>query len=185
MNEKAEKLGLVNTHFITPHGLDQDDHYTTAYELAKLTKYALDKPEFRKIVSTKTCTINIDGNPKNIANTNELLGYLQGVYGVKTGFTNKAGRCLVTATKRNNLDIICVVLGADTKKFRTQDSTKLIEYAFKNYTVVNIEEIIENEFNSWQKKELNNIVVNKAKNTNIELELSYLSNKYIPVKIQK
>lgn len=184
MNEKAEKLGLSNTHFVTPHGLDQDEHYTTAYELAKLTKYALDKPEFRKIVGTKTYTVTIDDQAKSISNTNELLGYLNGVYGVKTGFTNKAGRCLVSSIKRGNLDVICVVLGADTKKFRTQDSIKLIEYAFKNYEVVDIGQMVEDEFTKWKESEIDEIVIEKARNSDIELNLSYLSNKNIPIKIK-
>ena len=134
MNKRAIDLGLSSTHFVTPHGLDNDDHYTTAYELAVLTNYALKNETFRKIVSTQSKTIMINNYSKTLTNTNELLGYLDGVYGVKTGFTNGANRCLVTAIKRNNMDIICIVLGADTKKDRTQDSIKLIEYTFNNYT---------------------------------------------------
>ena len=121
MNDKAKQLGLENTHFVTPHGLDNPEHYTTAYELAKLTDYALENETFAKIVNTKTCTIMINGYPKTISNTNELLGYVEGVNGVKTGFTNNAGRCLVTSVKRNDLEIITVVLQADTKKFRGAD----------------------------------------------------------------
>lgn len=120
MNEKAEELGLKDTHFITPHGLDETEHYTTAYELAKITDYALKNKKFAQIVNTKTTTININGASKTINNTNELLGNLNGVDGVKTGFTNNAGRCLVTSTSRNSHRIICVVLGADTKKIRTR-----------------------------------------------------------------
>ena len=82
MNEKAQELGLKNTNFVTPHGLDDPNHYTTAYELALLTDYALTIEEFAKIVNTKTATICINGSPKTINNTNELLGYLSGVNGV-------------------------------------------------------------------------------------------------------
>lgn len=124
MNNKAEELQLQNTHFVTPHGLDQDEHYTTAFELAKITDYALNIEKFKKIVNTKTATIHINGYEKQIANTNELLGNLNGVDGVKTGFTNNAGRCLVTSTTRNDHQIICVVLGADTKKIRTRRQHK-------------------------------------------------------------
>lgn len=120
MNKKVDELGLKNTHFVTPHGLDEQEHYTTAYELAIITDYALKNEKFCKIVNTKTTTININGAPKTINNTNELLGALNGVDGVKTGFTNNAGRCLVTSTLRNGHRIICVVLGADTKKIRTR-----------------------------------------------------------------
>ena len=100
MNKKASELNLTNTHFVTPHGLDQDEHYTTAYELALLTNYALNNKTFSQIVGTKTFTITINGYPKELLNTNELLGNFDGVYGVKTGFTNGANRCLVTACER-------------------------------------------------------------------------------------
>ena len=121
MNQKANDLGLNSTHFITPHGLDNDEHYTTAYELAIITDYALKNDIFCSLVGTKTHTILINNQPKTLSNTNELLGNLNGVYGVKTGFTNGANRCLVTSTKRGNMDLICIVLGADTKKDRTKD----------------------------------------------------------------
>lgn len=110
MNRKAESLGLSNTHFESPHGLDSDNHYTTTYELSLLTDYALNNSTFLKIVGTTNYTVNINGYPKSLKNTNELLGVLNGVYGVKTGFTNGANRCLVTACKRDDMDIICVVL---------------------------------------------------------------------------
>ena len=139
MNKKANELGLVNTHFESPHGLDSDGHYTTAYELALLSDYALKNKTFLQIVGTYNYTISINGYPKSLTNTNELLGNLNGVYGIKTGFTNGANRCLVTACKRNDMDIICVVLGCDTKKFRTSDSIKLIEYTFSNFEFVIIQ----------------------------------------------
>jgi len=158
MNQKAKELDLNNTSFKTPHGLDAPDHYTTAYELAKLADYALNIPEFLKIVGTKNYTININGNSKNLNNTNELLGNLNGVYGVKTGFTNGANRCLVTSTKRGDMDIICVVLGADTKKDRTQDSAKLIEYAFSNYQMIDLKKIVKDEFEKWKNNNFINVI---------------------------
>ncbi len=182
MNNKAKELGLKNTNFETPHGLDSDNHYTTAYELALLTDYALKNPTFSKIVGTKNYTININGYPKNLSNTNELLGNLNGVYGVKTGFTNGANRCLVTACKRGNMDIICVVLGADTKNFRTQDSAKLIEYTFNTYTYINIENKINEYFNNWISNNKDNFFIEKGSSQNIELNYSSLENPIIPVK---
>lgn len=162
MNQKAINLDLKNTHFVTPHGLDNDEHYTTAYELALLTKYALENETFCKIVSTKSHTVFINNSAKNIHNTNELLGYLNGIYGVKTGFTNGANRCLVSACVRGDLDIICVVLGADTKRFRTQDSIKLIEYAFSTFEMVNIKSLVEKNFSKWQSDSLNQFHVDKG-----------------------
>lgn len=182
MNNKAIELGLENTHFETPHGLDSDNHYTTAYELALLTDYALKNSTFSKIVGTKNYTININGSPKNLTNTNELLGNLNGVYGVKTGFTNGANRCLVTSCKRGDMDIICVVLGADTKKFRTQDSIKLIEYVFNTYTYINIENKINEYFYNWISNNKNNFFIEKGISQNIELIYSSLENSIIPVK---
>ena len=94
MNNKAKELGLENSHFTSPHGLDQYDHYTTATDLARITDYALDIEEFKEVVGTKSYTVSINGYQKDINNTNELLGYLNGVYGVKTGFTAKARKML-------------------------------------------------------------------------------------------
>ena len=182
MNKKAKELNLNNTSFETPHGLDAPNHYTTAYELALLSKYALNNETFSKIVGTKTHTISINGYPKTISNTNELLGNLNGVYGIKTGFTNGANRCLVTACKRNNLDIICVVLGADTKKFRTQDSIKLIEYAFKTFEPVNIQELLNNEYNKWKEKNIKTFNILKGENNNINLKIEPLQYPIIPIK---
>ena len=153
MNQKAKELNLVNTHFVTPHGLDNTDHYTTPYELAILTDYALENSKFAKIVNTNTCTITINNSPIVLNNTNELLGALNGVNGVKTGFTNNAGRCLVTSTTRNGWQIVVVVLGADTKKDRTKDSISLIEYTFKNYEIVNIKDKLKSSFNNEKKKQ--------------------------------
>ncbi len=183
MNKKAEEIGLKNTHFITPHGLDDSEHYTTAYELAVLTDYALKNETFSKIVNTKSTTISINNVPRSIYNTNELLGTLNGVDGVKTGFTNNAGRCLVTSCTRDNNQIITVVLGCDTKKQRTSDSMKLIEYAFKNYTRVNLEEKIKVEFEKWKQINSERIYINKSEKTNVELELKEIYKKQLPIKI--
>ena len=182
MNAKAEELKLENTHFVTPHGLDEEEHYTTAYELAILADYALKIPKFAEIVGTKTYTVKINNTPKIISNTNELLGNISGVYGVKTGFTNGANRCLVSSAKRRDLDIICVVLGADTKKDRTRDSIKLIEYSFQNFEVFNIKEKLEEDFNSWKNINEKRIVVNKGVRSNPKLELEKLPYEKIAIK---
>ena len=182
MNNTAKKIGLNNTNFVTPHGLDDENHYTTAYELALLTNYALKNETFKQIVNTKVATININNSTRQICNTNELLGYLEGVNGVKTGFTNGAGRCLVTSCTRGENQIITVVLGCDTKKQRTSDSAKLIEYAFNNYTRVNIENLAKKEFENWKQINLKRIYINKAKTNNIEVELADIKKKQIPVK---
>lgn len=182
MNAKALELGLTNTHFETPHGLDSNEHYTTAYELALLSNYALNNPTFAKIVGTKNYTITINGSPKDLSNTNELLGNMEGVYGIKTGFTNGANRCLVTACKKNNMDIICVVLGADTKKFRTIDSIKLINYVFNNFVVYDLESFVNKNFEDWKKDNLNTFIVNKGLSQDVLLNIENLYISKVPIR---
>ena len=171
MNSKAKTLGLLNTNFVTPHGLDNENHYTTALDLAILTDYALKNDIFSKIVKTKNYTVLINNNPKNISNTNELLGNFDGIYGVKTGFTNGANRCLVTACKRGNLDFICIVLGCDAKKDRTKDTIKLLNYAFNNFTLINLKDIAINKFNTWKISHQNSFFINKGKSQMLNLYL--------------
>lgn len=182
MNSKAVSLGLSSTHFVTPHGLDDDNHYTTAYELALITNYALKNETFAKFVKTKTYTISINNHPKTLSNTNELLGNLDGVYGVKTGFTNGANRCLVTAVKRNNMDIICIVLGADTKKDRTKDSINLINYSFNNFKMVNIKEKITNEFINWKICNSSNFRVKKGISGSVDIIIQDIPYDFFPIK---
>ena len=179
MNNKAKSLGLYSTHFVSPHGLDNPNHYTSPYDLAILTNYALNNEEFKKIVSTKQYTIFIDGIPRTIQNTNELLGNFEGVYGVKTGFTFEAGRCLVSACKRNDFDIIVVVLGADTKSYRSSDSKKIINYVFENFHYINIEDELFKSFTYIIGRNSNNISLQKT-NTNPEFYLSELENYEFP-----
>ncbi len=180
MNKKAKQLGLNNTNFVTVNGLDAEEHYTTAVELAKLTDYALKNDRFKNIVGTKNYTVTINGYGKAIDNTNELLGYLDGVYGVKTGFTNGANRCLVTSIKRGNMDIISVVLGADTKKDRTKDSIEIIEYAYANYKIIDVTQNIEKAFEEW--KEQNKIEIIKGTSKYVDIELGECDNKIIPIR---
>ena len=182
MNKKANELGLKNSHFITPHGLDEEEHYTTAYELALIADYALENTKIAEVVKTKTYTVKINNYCKTINNTNELLGYLDGVNGVKTGFTNGAGRCLVTSVERDGFNIITVVLGADTKKIRTKDSIKLIEYIYSNYEIVNLEKIIDEKFNEWKKINQKRIYIYKGKKDNVEVNLEQYKYKVYPVK---
>lgn len=183
MNAKALSLGLSSTNFTSPHGLDHDEHYTTAYDLALITDYALRNETFSKIVYTQSYNVTINGNLKQINNTNELLGYLDGIYGVKTGFTNGANRCLVTACKRKNLDIICVVLGCDTKKDRTKDSINLINYIFNNYSLINIKDIIETKVDEWNLNNSTYFTINKGIKQNLEIKINELQipYKYIAV----
>ena len=185
MNKKAIDLGLTSTNFVTPHGLDNENHFTSALDLAILTDYALNNPVFSKIVKTKTYTITINGNPRILSNTNELLGNYEGIYGVKTGFTNGANRCLVTACRRNDLDIICIVLGCDTKKYRTKDSVTLLNYAFNNYSIVNVKDTIYTEFDKWLNSGEANIEINKGTSKELELYLDSSDFKFSSIALNK
>jgi D-alanyl-D-alanine carboxypeptidase (penicillin-binding protein 5/6) len=129
MNEKAKLLGARNTHFMSPHGLDTEGHYSTPFDLAIITRYALNNPEFSKIVSTKQATIP----NRNLYNTNEMLEIYPGADGVKTGYTNKAGRCLVTSATRDEKRLISVVLNCENRYKRAESSRKILDYAFDNY----------------------------------------------------
>lgn len=114
MNNKAKELGLVNTNFTNPSGLPDDNHYTTALELAKLAAFALNNPTFAKIVATKSAYLPYKNqkNGRYIKNHNKLLSIYDYAIGVKTGFTKKAGRCLVSAAKKDKITLVCVTLNA-------------------------------------------------------------------------
>ena len=160
MNKKAKEVGMEKSNFVTPHGLDNENHYTTAYDMAILTEYALQNEVFLKFVNTKEINIIINGLERNLNNTHELLGNVSGVYGVKTGFTGNAGRCLITAVKRDNLDIIIVILGADTKKIRSSDTQKLINYIYNNYEMIDTYNLISDDV--MLEKILNQIKIVKS-----------------------
>lgn len=132
MNELCITAGATNTHFANPHGLDETDHYTTAYDLALVTAYALNNPIFAEIVSTKHHTIpatNIS-DARYLTNKNRLLNSLDGCIGVKTGFTSRAGRCLVSAIERNGVVLVCVVLNCGPM---FEESVTLLNKAYNEY----------------------------------------------------
>ena len=126
MNLKAQQLGLKNTHFENPNGLDGETHYSTAADLAKLTRYALGNDAFCRIVSTKTITIA----GRSLANHNRLLWTVDGAIGVKTGYTKAAGRILVSAAERMDRRLICVTIN-DGNDWR--DHSALYDYGFSRY----------------------------------------------------
>ena len=129
MNEKAQELGLENTHFATPSGLDADDHYTTALELGKLAVYAMQNQEFRKAVSSEKAVLNY-GNPpyrRSLTNHNKMLKMYDGAVGIKTGFTKKSGRCLVSAAERDGKFVVAVTLDAPSD---WQDHAAMLDYGF-------------------------------------------------------
>jgi len=138
MNAKARELGLKNTHFVTPSGLDADEHYTTAYELGLLAAYAIKNERFKKASSSQSAVLNY-GNPpyrRTITNHNKLLKSYDGLIGVKTGFTKKSGRCLVTAAERDGKRIVAVTL-CDPNDWL--DHKNLLDYGFSKLKTVKAE----------------------------------------------
>lgn len=112
MNETARKIGAGNSNFVNPHGLPNDNHYVTAKDLARITAYALKNDDFKKIVSTKKIEISNGDMPykRLLVNKNKMLFECEGATGVKTGYTKKAGRCLVSSCERNGMELVSVVL---------------------------------------------------------------------------
>lgn len=129
MNAKARALHLSNTHFENPSGLGADDHYTTALDLARLGAYAMNNPDFAKIVGTQRITVSYNGiqNARTLVNHNRLLGSYAGEIGIKTGFTKKSGRCLVSCARRGGVTLVLATLN-DPDDWR--DHTALLDQGF-------------------------------------------------------
>jgi D-alanyl-D-alanine carboxypeptidase (penicillin-binding protein 5/6) len=132
MNETAHKCGATKSNFVTPHGLNDPNHNATALDLAKITSYALKNPVFKKIVSTKSHKIHATehNTARTLVNKNKLLSSLEGCVGVKTGYTKKAGRCLVSACEREGAQVICVVLNCGPM---FEESASLLNRALDEY----------------------------------------------------
>ena len=137
MNNTAKKYGAENSNFVTPHGLDDPNHYTTAYDLAKITSFALKNKIFKEIVSAKMHKIPATefNTARTLINKNKLLSSLEGCIGVKTGYTKKSGRCLVSACERNGMQVVCVVLNCGPM---FEESAQLINNAFSEYKLYEI-----------------------------------------------
>lgn len=186
MNERAQKMGLENTRFVTPSGLDAERHYTTAYELALITKEALANEQFAMAAAAKTARLCYGNPPYNrtLTNHNKLLNMYDDVVGVKTGFTSKSGRCLVSASKKDGKLVIAVTLN---DKNDWQDHRNLLDLGLS---------LIESKVISPKKREYNvcitngetmNIVVPSAtisvtKNSKVTYKIKLPQFIYAPVK---
>lgn len=136
MNKTALKIGATNTHFDNTHGLDSKTHYTSAYDLALITSYALKNQLFKEIVSTKNIKIVSDqGKTRYLKNKNRLLNSFVGCNGVKTGFTDDAGRCLVSSAERDGMQVVCVVLNCGPM---FEECSTLMEQAFATYRLYDL-----------------------------------------------
>lgn len=146
MNQKAKEIGCENTHFTNPSGIHDENHYSTAYDLALIARYCMQNSTFKKIVSQKSCTINSTNKSdiRKYTNTNDLINpsskyYLEECVGIKTGYTKEAKNCLISACAKNNLGLICVVLGANQinggESSRYIDSINLFKYGYSNFSL--------------------------------------------------
>jgi len=141
MNKKAVELGAVNSHFNNPNGLPDPNHYSTAYDMALISYYTMQNPEFRKIVATKIRTIERDDPTAQIylENHNRLLWNYEGAIGLKTGYTEEARQCLVSAANRGGRELVAVVMKTEGSNIWT-DSTALLDYGFNAYNNVSLTE---------------------------------------------
>lgn len=172
MNEKAKSLGCKNTSFKNPHGLDEKNHYTTAYDLSLIAKELVKYDYALKLTSTYEDYINIKGENHWLVNTNKLIRFYEGMDGLKTGYTDEAGYCLTSTMKKNNMRLLGIVMKEDTKEHRTEDTISLMEYGFSMYgsqTVINKDEFEETTYISnadnrnvkYYLKDNVNLIVNK------------------------
>lgn len=159
MNDKAKQIGMRSTHFATPSGLDADDHYSTAYDMALLGSYAIENEQFLEICSSSSAVVDY-GNPpykRRLTNHNKLLKIYDGAIGIKTGFTKKSGRCLVSAAERDGVTLICVTLN-DADDWN--DHKKLLDYGFG----------IVKQYDNYQRDFLIGIVGGKEASANAQLQ---------------
>lgn len=146
MNEKVSELGLQNTHFANVHGLDAENHYSSAYDMSQIARELLKHPTILNYTSLYEDYLNKpDGSKTWLVNTNKLVRFYNGVDGLKTGYTGVAGYCLTATALKNNIRFISVVMGEPTSENRSSDTTSLLNYGFSNYklnTIVTTKDIV-------------------------------------------
>jgi len=142
MNKKAYEIGAKDTNCTNPHGLDTEDNYSTAYDLALITCYAKTNETLSKMLGTESITMPFGTASKYLANTNRLLFTYEYCDGGKTGFTNIANRCLVATASKDDLKIVAVILGANTTDIRFSETKELLKYGIENYKMTDISESI-------------------------------------------
>lgn len=147
MNEKAKEIGCASTNFVNPNGVHDENHYTTAYDLALIAKYCMKNETFKELVSTRVyrlpATNKYSLNDRLFSTTNDLINknssyYYKEATGVKTGFTTPAGNCLIASANKNNLNFLTVVLGAESSDNRYLDTRTLFDYGFETYSMKKI-----------------------------------------------
>ncbi len=133
MNERAAQLGMKDTHFVNSNGLDEDDHYSTAYDIALMSRELLKHPDIHNFTTIWMDSLR-DGK-FTLSNTNKLVRFYEGATGLKTGSTSKALFCVSATAKRNNMHLIAVIMGSPTGQTRVSDASALLNYGFANYGI--------------------------------------------------
>ena len=163
MNKKAESLGLKNTHFVNVHGLDEEGHYSSAYDMSVMARELLKHEKILDFTRVyEEYLTKPDGSQIWLVNTNKLVRFYDGVDGLKTGFTQKAGYCLTATGKKNNLRLISVVMGEESIEKRSSDTVKLLNYGFNTFKV----NLIKNK-----SEILGEVNVQKGKKENVDVVL--------------
>lgn len=163
MNKKAESLGLKNTHFVNVHGLDEEGHYSSAYDMSVMARELLKHEKILDFTRVyEEYLTKPDGSQIWLVNTNKLVRFYDGVDGLKTGFTQKAGYCLTATGKKNNLRLISVVMGEESIEKRSSDTVKLLNYGFNTFKV----NLIKNK-----SEILGKVNVQKGKKENVDVVL--------------
>ena len=163
MNKKAESLGLRNTHFVNVHGLDEEGHYSSAYDMSVMARELLKHEKILDFTRVyEEYLTKPDGSQIWLVNTNKLVRFYDGVDGLKTGFTQNAGYCLTATGKKNNLRLISVVMGEESIEKRSSDTVKLLNYGFNTFKV----NLIKNK-----SEILGKVNVQKGKKENVDVVL--------------
>ena len=187
MNKKALKIGAKDTCYTNAHGLDTEDNHCTAYDLALIACEVLKYPDILNIMGTEQINIKMGDTTKYLANTNRLLRNYEYCIGGKTGFTNGANRCIVTFAKKEDMQIVTVVLGSETTDIRFSECRKLMEYGINTYSLVDISEymnwyinipVYKGAINNYEKYITENMVVPLKEG---ELEQIYVKQTILPV----
>ena len=189
MNETAKKIGANASNFVNPHGLHNDNHYTTAYDLALISCYSLKNDTFREIVSTKS--IEIPWTTRNynrkLTNKNKMLSNFDGATGIKTGFTKKAGRCLVTSAKRNGMELVSVVLNCPSMWEKSASILNNCFNEYKNVKILDKNNIL--DFYNYNNKEYgvyikNDVIlpIKESEKNDIRIDVNYTKDLKLPIK---
>ncbi len=171
MNNKVKELGLKNTNFVNVHGLDEDNHYSSAYDMVQIARELLKYDSILDYTSLyEDYLVKPNGEKTWLVNTNKLVRFYQGIDGLKTGYTSNAKYCLTATGERNNIRFISVVMGVDTSEHRSVDTTNMFNYAFTNYRLnkilskndvlgeINVKKGIDDKVNIYAKEDVTDLI---------------------------